>query len=66
MSKWDGYWQKRAVKAEMTLMNVSVIAERDGDKHGIAKLVNDYFAVVAAGGIVNEPPASPAAGDADK
>lgn len=48
-SKMEEYWQKRAVKAELVLITIKSIASVDGDEHGIALIVSDYFNSVAAG-----------------
>jgi hypothetical protein len=52
-SKWEEYWQKRAVKAEMLLTELGAIADADGDEHGIASKVREYYQSVAAGEVKN-------------
>ena len=47
-TKWQEYWQKRAVKAENALTAIGAVSE--GRKYDdIAQMVREYYASVAAG-----------------
>lgn len=53
-SKWEEYWQKRAVKAELALSTIAGIAE-ENEEVRIQAVIAEYYRSVAAGEVKDVP-----------